>query len=295
MAITVGLSAGASKTASAQYGTTTTVNKSADLSLIRGVVGDVLNNRAKGIEYTADASAQRTSAAGYDAEISAYDASGLSSEQNAVYAKATGDILDYQTQRDTARTIGKQNAQLAGSGFSADTGSSVDQVRSSLQEGYLADQLVRTQSLFEQGGYLEQAAASKAQSGAAQFAKGAALNTAGVYDTAADQAKTYAANATMGLSGYLGKFNLKTTADDLLSGENVGGEIATGPKVVDSTSTGTSVTGQPTYQYNIKGAFGAGGGALWTEDNPNFSQGLNPQVKNAVVGGAWGTNSGGWG
>lgn len=240
--------AGRTVTPTSSTGTTTTTNKSADLGLIRNVVGDVLANRAKGIEYTAAGNAQRTTAAGYGAEEAAYGASATSSDQNAVYAKATGDILSIQSQRATARTLGKQQAELAGSGFSADTGSAVDQVRSSVQEGYLADQLIRTQSSFDAAGYSNQAAASRAQLAAAKFAQGTALDTAGVYDSAAAQAKTNAANETTGLSGYLSQFKtLKTTADQLLSGQDIGTEIALGPHVTDTSTTSTTSQGSPTF------------------------------------------------
>ncbi|MGE3279689.1 MAG: hypothetical protein AB7H90_03475 [Alphaproteobacteria bacterium] len=218
-------------------GTTTTQNKSADLSLVRAVSSDILDFKAKGIEFDASAAAQRASAAGYDAEIAAYGSAERTARQNALYSRVAGEIAEYQSQRDTLRLAGSQRAGLAGAGFV----DSADMVRSTLQQGYLDRQLIRTQALFEEGGYLEQAAAGVAQAAAAGTAKTSALNLASTYDTAAADSRVYAANATTALSSYLSKFNLEnTTADGLLSGADIGTEIATAPQIVERSDTGSS-------------------------------------------------------
>lgn len=235
--------AGKTSTPTTSKSTTTTTNKSADLTLVRGTVSDILNSRAKDIEYQASASAQRTSAAGYDAEIVAYESTGRLATQNALYTKVAGDITDYQDKRATLDTIGKQRAGLAGGGFA----DSEDIVRSTLQQGYLTRQIDRTQSLFEQSGYLEQAAAAKAEITAAGVAKQSALDTATIYDDASAAAKLAATNETTGLSSYLTKTKAGVTADALLSGTDIGGAIATKPKVTDTSTTGTSTEETPTY------------------------------------------------
>jgi hypothetical protein len=266
MALSVGLSTGGVKTPTSATNTTTTTNKSADLSLIRGVVSDVLGFKAKGIEYDAAASAQKTTAAGYDAEIASYDSSGRLSNMYAAYSKAAGDIYEIQGQRETLKTVGTQRAGLAGSGFS----DSEDIVRSTLQKGYLANQLLRTQSLYDQAGYLEQASASTAQSTAAGKAKQAALDTADVYSDAATTSRTYATNATTGLSGYLAKFNTTTTAEGLLSGKDIGTDLATAPKEVSTSSKGVTKTEEPVNQYTIKSATSESGTKVWRASNLGY-------------------------
>lgn len=234
------------KTKTTTASSTTTQNKSADLSLIRGVVSDIQGFKAKGLEYDALAAAQDEKAAGYDAEIASYGSSEKLATLYAAYSKAIGDIDTIQARQKTLTAIGEQSAGLAGAGFS----DSADIVRSSLQRGYLQDQIVRTQSLYDQAGYLEQASASKAQSSAAGVAKTAALNTKQTYIDAADQARTYATNATTGLSGYLSKFNTTTTAEGLLSGEDIGTDIATSPRVTSTTTTGATDTSAPVGDYS---------------------------------------------
>lgn len=256
----------AGRTVTPTSGTTTTTSqsKNADLGLIRGVVGDILNNQSKSTEYTASSAAQQEKALGYDAEIASYGSSERLANLYAVYSGAIGDIQGIQAQRETASAIGKQRAAVAGSGFS----DSADIVRSSLQTGYLQEQMVRTQANFDTSGYLEQASASQAQSTAAGAAQQAALDTGAVYDTAASQARSYAANATTALSGYLSKFNTNTTAEGLTSGENVGTDLALAPRITDTTTTGSTSEGTPQF-IAAAGTHAGDGYYVGPEDSPS--------------------------
>lgn len=94
--------------------------------------------------------------------------------QNALLAKTSGDIQVAQQQRALTLATGTESAQTAGAGFT-NSGSAIDLMRSSVQQGALAKALISNQTAITVAGYQEQAEAAKGQQeGAEMEAKGKA-------------------------------------------------------------------------------------------------------------------------
>lgn len=202
--------------------------KKADPALVGSIVDRILGLQGDATESAAASRAQQTTAAGYEAEAAAYESGAQVSEANARYARLAGDITELQAQRDLLRSVGDTRAAVAGGGFQQ-SGSAVAQVRASLQEGYLEQQLIRTQALFDEGGYLEQAASARSLAGASDTAQAEALNTASSYDAAAEQARVAETNLTSSLSSYLQTYGTSTEtslATSVIAGTDPTGALA---------------------------------------------------------------------
>ena len=173
-----------------------------DLPLIKGVVSDILTQQGQAAQYTASAAAQGIYAQGYQAEAGAYGSAQQIAQQNAALAGVAGDVQAAQEARKVVQTVGSQRAQIAAAGF-ANSGSALDLSRSSMQQGHLADQLIRTQTAINQGGFLEQGAAAQAETAAVSYASQAALTLQQQQAAAGVTATTSAANETKALIDYL--------------------------------------------------------------------------------------------
>jgi len=221
-------------TSSPGFSTTTTLPSPAEqTALIKASVADILGLTTTAAEDTANATASGIQAQGYQAELSAYNTVGAIAGQNATIAGIAGDIKALQTARSVQQTIGAQKAAVAAAGFGA-AGSSLDLLRHSVQEGYLADQLVRTQSALTQGGYLEEGAASQAEAAGAQMASQAALALQASQAAAGQLAKANAANETTALTTYLA--GLAPTPESALAT----GVLSLAPNASATTTTGTA-------------------------------------------------------
>jgi hypothetical protein len=174
----------------------------ADTALLAGITADIGSNKALAAQNEANARAKATEAEGYQREIEAYATVGAIAEQGFTVEGIAGNIRQLQAGRAVQRTIGKQRAETASAGF-ADAGSSLDLLRSTLQEGYLTDQLIRSGTSLAQGGYLEQRAAAEADAAGARLASDAALELSRSYTAAGELATANAANQTKALQDYL--------------------------------------------------------------------------------------------
>lgn len=103
------------------------------------------------------------------AEASSYKKAAQLATQNAAIAQESTRIQEAQANRNIFQTIGKQQAQVAGAGLAA-SGSAIDLLRSSQQQGELTRQLIGTQGLIQQQGFLQEA---NSYSGMASAAKAA--------------------------------------------------------------------------------------------------------------------------
>ena len=129
---------------------------------VSGAVSDLFQGQAT-------ASQLRLKAAGDISEAQNFDlASGLA-KQNEQFTEQSTAIKEVQQQRQNYLQIGTQTADIAGSGMQL-SGSGLDILRSSAQQGALTKQVIGAQGLITEAGYNEQAAAYTNMSKAAQFA-----------------------------------------------------------------------------------------------------------------------------
>lgn len=192
-----------------------------ETSLLTSVTGDIGNLRALAASNAANAAGSTTQAEGYRREAEAYDTVGSIAEENAKIEGISGNIKQLQLNRGVQRTIGSQRAAVASSGF-ANSGSSLDIMRSSLQEGYLADQLIRSNTAVTQGGYLEQGAAAQAEAGGARLASDAAVSLSRAQAAAGALATANAGNETAALTAYLA--GRPSTPETALVTSTIGGD-----------------------------------------------------------------------
>lgn len=174
-----------------------------DVALLKSTVADVLGLQGSAAEETANATAQGLTATGDQSEVQAYQsAQGIAKYQSDVEA-VIGQIQQLQEQRKLTQTLGTQAAGVAASGFSGSSESSMAILRSSLQQGYLGQQLINTQTELNQGGYLEQATATQGEIAAVQAASSAATSLQQSETQAAATATANAANETKALESLL--------------------------------------------------------------------------------------------
>lgn len=89
------------------------------------------------------------------AEASNYDIAGTLAGQNAQYSETSTAIKEAQIARQNSMTIGGQQADVAGAGFAA-SGSSLDLLASSAQQGALTKAVAGQNGLIQTAGYQEQ-------------------------------------------------------------------------------------------------------------------------------------------
>lgn len=118
-------------------------------------------------------------ALGAEKESEAYLQAAHIADQNAVLSEHTTAINETQLQRQIYQVTGQEQAQTAGAGFS-NSGSALDLLRMSAQQGALAKQLMATQGQITAQGFRQQAAANRAMAfGAKVQAAGSALGGPG--------------------------------------------------------------------------------------------------------------------
>jgi hypothetical protein len=144
------------------------------------------------------ASADRTKAQGLRIEGQEYTLAAGLATQNAQYTQVSTDIKEFQAQRNIFQTLGKQQADVASSGFE-EAGSALDLLRDSASEGALHTAVIGAQGQIEQAGYEEQAASYTLMSQAASMAA-----------TAADKAAQGATDAAI-IKGVAGVFSMFPT------------------------------------------------------------------------------------
>src|SRR5579859_2581924 len=215
---------------------------------LQATVSSILGLQSTAVTDAANATAANTSATGYEAEGGAYQTAADIATQNATVAGIGGTVKALQEQRATNVTIGAQKAGVAAAGFGA-AGTSLDLLRSSMQQGYVTQQLTGIQTQLTKGGYIEEAAASAAEKAAAEGTAGAARATAASDTTAANMARATAASETAALNNFLGSYTLTADQSLLLSPLAAANSIAnggtgapTGPSLLDTARNGPAAT-----------------------------------------------------
>lgn len=95
-------------------------------------------------------------ARGARASARSYSEAQRIAEENAQIARSATTIRDTQLQRTIFKTLGTQEAQVAGAGFSA-SGSALDILRDSASQGAHARAINQAQGAITENSYLEQA------------------------------------------------------------------------------------------------------------------------------------------
>lgn len=108
-------------------------------------------------------------AVGSFASAKGYDAAAGYASQNAEIAAQSTQIQETQAQRKVYQTIGGQKADVAGAGLNA-SGSALDVIRSSAEQGSLTKQLIANQGAINVSGYEAEAANYSAMASASKAA-----------------------------------------------------------------------------------------------------------------------------
>lgn len=109
------------------------------------------------------------SAAGDLQAASDYGQAATLATQDATLSQQATKIQTIQAQRQISQTIGSQRAEVAGAGF-AESGSSLNLLASSAQQGAMTTALIGVQGQITANGYSQQAAAYTAEEDAAKSA-----------------------------------------------------------------------------------------------------------------------------
>jgi hypothetical protein len=125
---------------------------------ISGAVGDLFA-----------AEGHRIKAEGNRVEAENYDLAARYSDQNVQFTKTSTAIKQAQLDRENYKVIGGQAADVAGAGFAA-SGSAIDLMRESAQQGALTKAVGEQQGLITEAGYEQQAASYRNMSKAARMA-----------------------------------------------------------------------------------------------------------------------------
>lgn len=210
---------------------TATPGAAVDTTALHSTVSDILGLKATAVTDTANAAASTTQAAGYAAEGAAYGTAAEVANQNAFLSEISGSVKTLQEQRALTRSLGEQTAQIAASGFAA-SGSNLDILRSSLQEGYITQQLTAVQTALQKGGYLEEAAAAKAEQAATDVTSKAATSQAAASTAASTTSTANAAAETASLNKFLSTATLTSAQKAIL--DPLGSDITTSSTAVSS-------------------------------------------------------------
>jgi hypothetical protein len=108
-------------------------------------------------------------AQGDEAEAQEYELAAGLALQNEQYTQRMTQIRSVQSQREVANVIGKQQAGYAG-GNIAESGSALDVLRSSVQQGGLQNYMINEQGAQQETAYAEQAQSYQTMASAAQNA-----------------------------------------------------------------------------------------------------------------------------
>lgn len=141
-----------------------------------GLSNNVFSDASGAVSDLFAASADKSKAQGDFAEAQNYDLAEGLANQNAQYTQWTTGIQAMQAQRKTLQTAGTIQSDIGGSGLTA-SGSSLDLLRESAENGAVAKDVGIAQGNITQAGYEEQAQSYNIMSQAATAA-GNAENTA---------------------------------------------------------------------------------------------------------------------
>ena len=195
-----------------------------DPMAVMGVTSNLLSFQSQATEMEAAAEGSLLTAAGADEEAAAYGtATGISEESQRTEAIAES-VRQIQQTRAIDQTIGGISAGVAANGFQQ-SGSALDIMQSSYQQGYLSQQISGLQSQQVQRGYMEQSAAAKGEMAAAGVRGDAARLLSEAQMSSSNSAKANQAALTNALTQLLsGDPNAQQLVNDLMTGNIAGAQ-----------------------------------------------------------------------
>ena len=132
-------------------------------------VSDLLSAYLQETQNVYTAKAEGVVSQGDLTEAGLYGTASEIATNNAALAGISGQLQEFQARRSVFQTLGSQRADVASAGF-REAGSSLSLLRSSTQQGNVAQQLIATQAGLQAGGFQEQSAAANAEGSAATTA-----------------------------------------------------------------------------------------------------------------------------
>jgi hypothetical protein len=132
--------------------------------------GDIAGGVTDIFGGNATAAGLRLKAQGDLVEAGNYDLASTLAKQNEQFTEQSTAVKETMAQRQEFLGIGEETTQLAGAGFDTGSGSALDLLRSSAQQGALQKQLIGQQGLITEAGYTEQATAYTNLAGYARMA-----------------------------------------------------------------------------------------------------------------------------
>jgi len=117
--------------------------------------------------FSAEATGYKQEALSFEAEN--YDAAATLAQQNEQITKTSTAIKQQQSDRELYMSLGKTQAAVGGAGL-AESGNSLDLLRTSAQQGATQRAVLGQQGLIQEAGYQEQAASYQNMASAAEVA-----------------------------------------------------------------------------------------------------------------------------
>jgi hypothetical protein len=199
--------------------------------------GDLFADITGGVTDFANAGASSATAAGDLEEAGAYETAEAIANSNARLAGVAGTVEQAQQGIQIRQTLGTQMSQVAAGGF-GESGSALSLLRSSTQQGLLAQQITGVNAELQAAGYEQQGAASEAEAGAASGAATAASGLAASYAALGAASKTAAITTAAGMGvnipglGGLSATSIPATNPALITAGAQGGPTELGGQMV---------------------------------------------------------------
>lgn len=209
-------------------GTVTTISPPPAVTSTPGNVASLFGLINTAVTSDASATAAGITAAGDLNEANAYGNAQAIAAGNARVALIGGQVEQSMQQVKLGQTLGEQRAQVSGGGF-AESGTALNLLKSSTQQGALEQQITGVNSELQAGGFEEQGAAAAAEATAATAASSAAAANAASLSAIGAAAKTSATNAAaaMGLN-IPGLNNLSGTSIPSQPAVTASGQVVSG-------------------------------------------------------------------
>ena len=149
-----------------------------DLGSGFSAASDLVGGISNFIASQATAKGDKAEAQGYQQAAQDYLAGASLAGTEAQIAEISSGIQKYQQQRQAAKVIGGQKAEIAGAGFNPESGTGISLLRDSAAQSALASALIQSQGDINAVGYQIQAEALKGEAGSAIGASTAAQQSA---------------------------------------------------------------------------------------------------------------------
>ncbi len=194
---------------------------------LQATMDDLLGFQSKATELKAASDASLLSVEGANAEADAYAKEGALATGNAQTEALAEQVRSYQIDRGVDKVVGGQSAAVAANGFQQ-SGSAIDIMRSSYQQGHLQSQLSAMTSEETQRGFLESAAAAEGEQTAAKLRATGAQQLSDAQLSASNSATANATALTGAMTQLLaGDTNAQALVTALTTGDTAGALAAT--------------------------------------------------------------------